>query len=36
MYVRMGFVHAPELDEWIREDANNDEPLHLTAYVYNF
>ncbi len=33
MYLRMGFLHAPELDEWIREDAHDEHPLHLTAYV---
>jgi ribosomal protein S18 acetylase RimI-like enzyme len=36
MYVRMGFSRAPELDEWVRGDLDNDESLHLTAYVYNF
>lgn len=34
MYLRMGFVRAPELDEFIHEapDAEG-EPLHLKAYV---
>jgi ribosomal protein S18 acetylase RimI-like enzyme len=36
MYVKMGFVRAPDLDEWIREDSEKPrEPLHLRAYVLN-
>jgi len=34
MYLRMGFVEAPELDEFINEGPYTDgEPLHLRAYV---
>ena len=33
MYLRMGFVRAPGLDEYVEEGRDGDPPLHLKAFT---
>jgi GNAT superfamily N-acetyltransferase len=33
IYERLGFVRSPELDEWIEEGPDADQPLHLMSFT---
>ena len=33
IYERLGFVRSPEHDEWVKENAPTDEPLHLMSFT---
>jgi GNAT superfamily N-acetyltransferase len=33
IYERLGFVRSPQLDEWVEESPDADEPLHLMSFT---
>jgi ribosomal protein S18 acetylase RimI-like enzyme len=33
LYRRLGFVRSPELDEWVEESPDAEEPLHLMSFT---